>query len=312
MSVPSVAIFGPHGFIGKEIVPTFVEALSKKEISSLKLLTRNPTSSVYNTARSRGASICPVAFSDRPALRRLLEGVDVVISCMGTSGNYKENKKELVDACAEAKVKIYLPSEWGTDHRQTHYHHPMFTSKQEHHSYAEKLGLKTIALYTGLIMETSFCKWLGFDTKDRTWNIVESGNRLVAMTSQKDLGPATLRTILLAYSTPEKCPSHIRIYSDNRSIRDYQAIFESESKEKLKLNCISLRDAETDYERIKASIPPNKLGPLINLLFADGTFDHTSNEREIINPGQHYFQWRSVDNYAKEVNGLPWENESPW
>lgn len=37
----------------------------------------------------------------------------------------------------------------------------MFANKQEHHAQAEKLGLKVIAIYTGLIMETTFTKWLG-------------------------------------------------------------------------------------------------------------------------------------------------------
>jgi hypothetical protein len=50
----------------------------------------------------------------------------------------------------------------------------------------------------------------------------------------------------------------------------------------------------------------------MNLLVADGSFDHSSNAREIINPGQCYFSWTTVDDYAKEVGGLPWENGSPW
>src|SRR5690348_2021255 len=99
MSAPSVAIFGPHGFIGKQVVPAFLDALQKKELSSLKLATRNPTSSAYDAARSQGSNVCLVNFDDKPALCRLLEDVDVVISCMGTGGNYKENKKILVECC---------------------------------------------------------------------------------------------------------------------------------------------------------------------------------------------------------------------
>lgn len=171
-----------------------------------------------------------------------------------------------------------MPSEWGTDHLHVKYRHPMFASKQEHQSYAQSLGLKSIAIYTGMIMETSFCKWfgnkiryepenvlhtdkfLGFDTKNRTWNIVGTGEKPVAMTSQKDLGPLTLRTILLAFSSPESCPSQLRVYSDNRSIQEYKKCFENESKEKLRTNFTSLQDAELDYESKQASIPPNMIG----------------------------------------------------
>jgi len=37
----------------------------------------------------------------------------------------------------------------------------MFTAKEEHFAYAESLGLKTIAIYTGLIIETSFWSMFG-------------------------------------------------------------------------------------------------------------------------------------------------------
>ncbi|KAJ5675500.1 hypothetical protein N7462_008397 [Penicillium macrosclerotiorum] len=242
MDAPCVALFGSNGFIGKEILPTFLNALQTRELSSLKLATQNPRSSAYDAARTGGAIVCLINFGDKLSLRRMLEDVDVVVSCMGTGGDSKENKKLLVEACAEANVKVYVPSEWGTDHLHIRYQHPMFASKQEHQSYAQSLGLKSIAIYTGMIMETSFCKWFGFDTKNRTWNI----------------------------------------------------------------------DAERDYESKKASIPPNMIGPLMNLLVADGSFDHSSNAREIINPGQCYFKWTTVDDYAREVGGLPWENESPW
>lgn len=64
----------------------------------------------------------------------------------------------------EAGIKVYVPSEYGTDHTRIpdqHQRHPMFASKQEHHAKSDKLGMKTIAIYTGLIMETTFTKWLG-------------------------------------------------------------------------------------------------------------------------------------------------------
>ena len=58
-------------------------------------------------------------------------------------------------------MKIYVPSEWGTDHRHLKYDNQMFANKQDHHAQAERLGMKVIAIYTGLIMETTFTKWLG-------------------------------------------------------------------------------------------------------------------------------------------------------
>ena len=161
MSTPSVAIFGPLGFIGKEIVPTFLEALQSKQISSLALASRNSASSSFDYAKRQGAKIVATSFENKQELVETLQGTDVVISCMGTQGDYKQNKRVLVEAAAEARVKVYVPSEWGTDHRHIKYENQMFKNKQEHHALAEELGLKVVAIYTGLIMETTFTKWLG-------------------------------------------------------------------------------------------------------------------------------------------------------
>jgi hypothetical protein len=47
---------------------------------------------------------------------------------------------------------------------------------------------------------------------------------------------------------------------------------------------------------------------LINLLMADGGFDHAENHNELINPGEKYFKWRRTKEYAQEVGGKPWDN----
>lgn len=99
MSGPSVVIFGPLGFIGKEITSTFLGAFKSQQISSLALASRDPQSSKFQAARKRGAEIVPTSFDDKAALIKTLRGIDVVISCMGTQGDYKKNKHVLMEAC---------------------------------------------------------------------------------------------------------------------------------------------------------------------------------------------------------------------
>lgn len=94
-----MVIFGPLGFIGKEITPTFLDALKSQQISSLALASRDPQSSKFQEARKRGAKIVPTSFDDKAALIETLRGTDVVISCMGTQGDYKKNKHVLMQAC---------------------------------------------------------------------------------------------------------------------------------------------------------------------------------------------------------------------
>jgi len=101
----------------------------------------------------------------------------------------------------------------------------------------------------------------GFDTS-ATWTVVGDGNTPLALTSQRDLGPAALQTILLAYYTPEKCPKYVRIKSSNKTLKEYADAFESESGEALKLQFRGLKEAWEDYNKNKTSLPPGMLGEL--------------------------------------------------
>lgn len=104
MSSPAVVVVGPAGFIGKEIVPTFVNALQCKQLRSLTLLTRDSSSSKYDAFRQRGALVKQVRFDDKSALVSILRDSDVVVSCMGTQGDYKKNKHILMEACMTRKL----------------------------------------------------------------------------------------------------------------------------------------------------------------------------------------------------------------
>ena len=97
---PSIAIFGPSGnFIGSNVTPSFLEALDMQQISSLKLFTRDPESPQHERFRKGSAQIVKADFGDKSALTDALRGTDIVISCMGTSGDYKKNKETLIEAC---------------------------------------------------------------------------------------------------------------------------------------------------------------------------------------------------------------------
>lgn len=100
----------------------------------------------------------------------------------------------------------------------------------------------------------------GFDTKERTWQTVGTGDEPLAMTSQRDQGPLVLQAILLASKDRDAVPSNLRVFSENRSTKEYKTVFETVSGEKLKLELTTIDEAETDYEKKKDSIPPHMLG----------------------------------------------------
>lgn len=80
------------------------------------------------------------------------------------------------------------------------------------------------------------------------------------MTSQRDLGPLVLQAILLASNNRDAVPSNLRVFSENRSTKEYKTTFEAVSGEKLKLELTSVEEAELEYEKKKDSIPAHMLG----------------------------------------------------
>ena len=106
---PSIALFGPTGFVGKELTPTFLEALDAKQISSLTLLTREPSSSKLDVYRKRSAKILEADLTDVAALAKSLKDVDIVVSALGTKSITKQNKQVLIEAGRYLLHLSYMP-----------------------------------------------------------------------------------------------------------------------------------------------------------------------------------------------------------
>jgi NAD(P)H dehydrogenase (quinone) len=116
-SAPSVALIGATGFIGKPLLTTFTAALVSGTISRLVLLTRD--AGKLQTATSDAVEVQEVDFSENSTLVAALRSVDVLISAMGMSGDVHAVKKNLVEAAAEAGVKVYgLPPSFLPSHSE--------------------------------------------------------------------------------------------------------------------------------------------------------------------------------------------------
>lgn len=103
-----------------------------------------------------------------------LNGVDVVVSALGTRDEGITNvKATLLDALVAAKVKVYFPSEFGTNfYKFTNYKHPTFEAKEKHFLQAKERNLNPIRLLTGCILECTFGAWCGLDCVSGVWTVV--------------------------------------------------------------------------------------------------------------------------------------------
>lgn len=81
----------------------------------------------------------------------------------------------MIDALVSAKVKVYFPSEFGTNHYKISHNHPVFEGKRNHFKCAQENGLRSIRILNGDIMESTFGKWFGLDCNSRVWTIVGNG-----------------------------------------------------------------------------------------------------------------------------------------
>ncbi|MGG6497934.1 UNVERIFIED_CONTAM: hypothetical protein NY603_33920, partial [Bacteroidetes bacterium 56_B9] len=74
---------------------------------------------------------------------------------------------------------------------------------------------------------------------------------------------------------------------------------------------IAVKEIElNEYKR--RAIAENVPDPMkyLRFLMGEGKINHTEsglgNDNELVNPGQSLWKWKTVSEYAKEVNGRPW------
>jgi hypothetical protein len=129
---------------------------------------------------SKGAEIRPYDVTSTNAISSLKD-VDVLISTVGPHGLALQST--LVDAAHAAGVKLLVPAEFGdtTDGRSE----PIFRHKVAIREQAKKLGLPTVAVFTGLW--TEFILQTGFDLKGGKITINGQGDGQLSTTSIEDV-----------------------------------------------------------------------------------------------------------------------------
>ncbi|GAA5937213.1 hypothetical protein JCM1841_002328 [Sporobolomyces salmonicolor] len=314
---PVLALVGATGLVGSALLSHFLAALSSGKLSTLRILTSSPSSPKLEDARgTNGVEVVQVRYADEASLERGLQGADVLVSAMGAAetkeGKYEDNKQKLLDAALKAGVKVYVPSEWGTDHNTAAgkaIGSPMFLNKQHHHEEAEERGLQVIAVYNALILEISFSDWLGIpiSSPNPTWTIPRPSHP-VAFTSLRDLGPCVLSAILQTLSSSTSptnasspIPSRLRIYSDSLDLDAAADLWEQLAGGKVTRQYVDEEGLRAKYDKIKPTLKQGMLGPAIPLMIAMGGFDYEEdNANAQLNVADFAFEPRTVEAFLKD------------
>lgn len=116
---------------------------------------------------------------------------------------------------------------------------------------------QVVGIFTSLIMEQTFFKWLGFDNEKEAWNIVGDGDVPISLTAREDVGRFTMEAAIMAYRQPEKVPERVITYSCTHTFQEYATILDkyATTGHKLKINGEPLVKAKEDWEVKKHSIP---------------------------------------------------------
>lgn len=103
-----VVVAGGTGGIGRHIVDGIVS--TKKY--TVKVFSRQE-SSASSDLTAKSVEVVKVDYSDHVSLVKELQGVHTVISCLlAVDGSYIQVQSNLLEACLEAKVKRFAPSEF--------------------------------------------------------------------------------------------------------------------------------------------------------------------------------------------------------
>ncbi|BGP43035.1 hypothetical protein JCM10449v2_007050 [Rhodotorula kratochvilovae] len=316
---PVIALVGATGLVGSALLSTFLSALNSGRIAHLRLLTTSPSSPALDAARAHASgrvSVHAVRYTAPATLQEALKGADVLVSAMGAQqhaeGRYEDNKARLLDAAVKAGVKIYVPSEFGTDHNgqnQDVVQSPMFANKQHHHAEAASRGLQVLAFYSSLITEISFSDWLGIPTSSPSpaWTLPRP-ERPVAFTSLRDIGRFVLSAILQTHSSSAApgdasapVPDRLRVYSDLLTLDEAADLWERAAGGTVQREYVDTEGLRARYEEIKPTLAPGMLGPAIPLMISLGGFDYTQeNHNALLNTGDYAFEPRSVKDFLEE------------
>jgi len=298
MGKPVVALVGSTGYLGQEIVPIFAKAANDGQLDSFKILAGSKPKDTLTSLVSDKVTIVQVDYTVQESLENALKGVNVLVSALGVVGT-EAAEDNLVRAAVAAGVKVYFPSEWGSDLEISPYPSPILGRKQKHVDQARDAGLKTIVFVIGLFSELILSPVFGFWTPPNILNIPDAGHHRVAFTSKNHIVQYALRAVILAFEDPTNFPDKIRVWDDDSTWDDYAKAIEESlggSSPIIHRNVIPKDQLKTNYDTQPS------IAALAQLLTADDLYDYTlENHNELLNPGEKYFKRQSIAEHFKEV-----------
>lgn len=287
-----VAIYGIHGLLGSRTIKSVLsEPFASKITFPVKVVTSDTSKKPIEDDRLEYVSYKDVPFKEAFA------GVDVVVNL---SNPAFAPVQDVLEAVIANKVKLYIPSQFGTDLEALEDNFPGFLrSKLDHSAAARNAGIKTVDIYTGLFIDEDQ-KFMGKELSILDLNAETNTVELIGDKNTK-FNPSFLQDIgksiaaLVIFEDFSKIPNTIRIFSDKVTAGDLLAHYEKVHSVKLNVKKIPTTDVIAAAKKC-----------FVNFTFADfrlylqsfvamgegkGIVFENNNSREFVNPNESLFKW---------------------
>ncbi|GKU07625.1 unnamed protein product [Fusarium langsethiae] len=192
--IKNVMILGGRGNLGPCLIPSLIKAGF-----NVSVLSR--ATSITSGEKFHGATIVKSDYT-MASLIQVFTGQDAIISTLSTA-NIAE-QKIVIDAVAAAKVKRFIPSEFGSDTSIDGLEEmaPFLKGKQDVMDYVktkEVEGLTWTALFTGPWIDWMLIEGKGLlclDIKSKTGELVDGGRPKFTTTTVSQVGEATAAALM--------------------------------------------------------------------------------------------------------------------
>ncbi|CAE6484243.1 unnamed protein product [Rhizoctonia solani] len=273
MSAQVVALAGANGYVGKALANAFLDVSAYK----VRLLVRPESIETvpYQEYKKRGALLYAVSYDDENSLVTALEGVDVLVSAVGTAG-LTSAQIPLIKAAKQAGVKVFFPSEYGGQFPDTP---SPLSAKKDIVKTAQDQGLPVTTLSIGGFPEYMFAFGpLGFSFADKKITIWGEGNTKVTWTTARSVGD-WLANVLKTVPVSELQDKELKIQGSVHTLNEVVEIWERKHNDKLQVEHRPIKEIE---DRLAAN-PKDFLATLIQAL--DAGYIHLDRNDNVLYPG---------------------------
>lgn len=285
----TVAVYGLNGLLGIHVINAL---LSEPFVSKIKTPIKLITHSAKRIVESDKVEYVDI---NQVGLKKAFEGVDAVVNL----ANFPHGaNQDVIDAVVEDNVKLYIPSQFGTDIVAAQKTFPGFLQpKVDHSNAARAAGVKTVDIITSLFVAPDQLfmghplSILNFDSEKNEVEIVGDESTPINPSFLNDIGKVV--AALVTKDDYSSIPDTVRVYSGKVTLGDLVEHYNKTHNTSLNKKYVK---PETVIEQAKNT--PFSFEHFVLYLRAilaggegNGNIFETENDREFVNPDESLFKW---------------------